>query len=63
MAIVGHSLLLAVCRVLSGIQVDDQPLSVLPSQEGVGGWVRASSKASNPMELPRTLFSKRESMD
>ena len=37
MAIVGHPLLLAVCRVLGGIQVDNQPLFVLPFQEGVGG--------------------------
>ena len=37
MAIVGNSLLLAVGRVLGGIQIDDQPLFVLPFQQGIGG--------------------------
>ena len=37
MAIVSHPLLLAVGRVLGGIQVDDQPLFVLPFQQGIGG--------------------------
>src|SRR3974377_238333 len=37
MAIVGHPLLLAVGLVHGGIQVDDQPLFVLPFQEGIGG--------------------------
>jgi len=37
MAIVGHPLMLAVGRVLGGIQVDDELLFVLPFQDGVGG--------------------------
>jgi hypothetical protein len=37
MAIAGHPLLLAVGRVFGGIKIDDQPLFVLPFQEGVGG--------------------------
>jgi hypothetical protein len=37
MAIIGHPFLLAMGRVLGGIQVDNQPLFVPPFQEGVSG--------------------------
>jgi hypothetical protein len=52
MAIVGHSLLLAVGRVLGGIQINDEPPLVLPFQQGAGALVRAPSKAANPWSYP-----------
>jgi hypothetical protein len=63
MAIVGHPFLLAVGRVLGGIQVNYQPLLFLRLNRVSVHRVRAAFKASKPKELPRTSFSNRESMD
>ena len=63
MAIVGNPLLLAVGRVLGGIQVDNQPLLVFPLQQGIGGPGQGSLQGRSPASLPRMSFSSLDSMD
>ena len=48
LAIVGNPFLLAVGWVFGGIQVNNQPLFVLPFQEGVGGSGQGSLQGRQP---------------
>jgi hypothetical protein len=64
MAILGNPFLLAVGRVLGGIQIDNKPLFVLPHLTGYPfGPGQGSLQGRSPASLPRMSFSNRESMD
>ena len=63
MAIASNSLLLALGRVLGGIQINDEPPLVLLFSRASVARVRTPSKATKPMALPGTSFSNQESMD